>query len=186
MKRRALERIFLLGLLALLPACGGGGGGGGGGPIVQPPTPGITFTPASAAGANSLSLQAGAGSVTSIELRVTAQTVSNLYGVAFDLDYPSSALRYVTSTAGDVLATNGVSLLLQVSETTPGHLVAGISRTGNVPGIASATGVVLTIRFDAVAAGTGAIAFTRNRAYDQASIAISGVTWVGGSATVVR
>jgi len=186
MRRRVFEKVLLLGLVALLPACGGGGGGGGGGPIVQPPTPGITFTPSGAAGAGSLSLQSGTTIATAIELRLTAQAVSNLYGVAFDLDYPASALRYVTSTAGEVLAANGVSLLLQVTETTPGHLVAGISRSGNVPAIASASGVVLTIRFDAVAAGTGAFTFTRNRAYDQASVALPGVTWVGGSATVVR
>ncbi len=186
MKRRAIERTILLSVLALLPACGGGGGGGGGGPIVQPPTPGITFTAGGAAGSNSLALQAGTTTATSIEVRLNAQAVNGLYGVAFDLDYPSSALRYVNTAAGDLLGAGGAALLLQVTETTPGHLVAGISRSGAVPGVANASGIVLTLRFDAVAAGSGAFAFTRNRAYDQAGVEIAGVSWVGGSATVVR
>ena len=133
-----------------------------------------------------MSLQAGATSLTSLELNVALQAVPGLYGLAFDLDYPAAALRYVSSNAGPALAGTGVSLLIQSVETAPGHLVVGIARSGPVSGVASASGAALAIRFDVLAAGSGGITFSRNHAFDNKSTEIAGVNWVGGTVTVVR
>lgn len=186
---RSVIRLLCGGLLLVgavsWSACGGGGGGGGGG-VVQPPTPSVTFVPAAAAGSDSVSLQAGPPSLTALELNVALQAVPGLYGLAFDIDYPPSALRYVSSSEGPALGGTGVALLIQSVESAPGHLVVGISRSGAVSGVASASGAALTIRFDVVAAGSGGITFSRNHAFDNKSTEIAGVSWVGGTVTVVR
>ncbi len=185
MRKRTFWQTLAGTALALSLGCGGGGGGGGGGPV-QPPTPGLTFTPSAVAGANSVALQASVATATALQLDVTVQAVPGLYGLAFDVDFPATALRYTNSTSGDALASTNVPILLQVSETSAGHLVVGLSRTGSVAGISSATGVALSLRFDAVAAGNGAISFSRNHAFDQRGVDIAGTSWVGGTVAVVR
>ena len=181
---RRLGLALTIGAALFIAACGGGGGGGGG--PTQPPPPSVTFLPGGAAGSDSVSLQSGTVSLTTLELNVTLQAVPGLYGLAFDLDFPSAALRFAGATEGTALSSPGVSLLVQSSESSAGHLVVGISRTGNSGGVASASGIAMTLRFDVLAAGGGAIAFTRNHALDHAGAEVPGVTWIGGSVTVVR
>jgi len=45
---------------------------------------------------------------------------------------------------------------------------------------------VLTLQFDAAAAGSGSVTFSRNRAFDQNGAEIAGTTLAGGTVTVVR
>jgi cohesin domain-containing protein len=175
----------LFGLLALaLAACGGGGGGGPTQPPPPPPPPppGIVFTPQGAAGANSISLASGAGTtVNTLFLEVRATQVTDLYGVAFDLTYPSAQLQYVRATAGPLLPGGAVQAVPSV----PGTLVVGGTHLGGVPG-ATGSGVVLTLELSAVAAGGGSFAFSRNSAIDSDGDAIAGVEWVAGSVQVNR
>ncbi|MEO8503667.1 MAG: cohesin domain-containing protein [Acidobacteriota bacterium] len=181
---RLLSAVLTIAAASFIAACGGGGGGGGG--PTQPPPPSVTFIPAGAAGSNSVSLQSGTVSLTTLELNLTLQAVPGLYGLAFDLDFPAGALRFAGASEGSALASAGVPLLVQTSESSSGHLVVGLSRTGNSGGIASASGIAMTLRFEVIAAGGGAIAFTRNHALDHAGGEVLGVTWTGGSVTVVR
>ena len=81
---RRLGAALTIGAALFIAACGGGGGGGGG--PTQPPPPSVTFLPGGAAGSNSVSLQSGAFSLTTLELNVTLQAVPGLYGLAFDLE----------------------------------------------------------------------------------------------------
>jgi len=181
----AFRALAVLAVL-VLAACGGGGGGGGGTPTQPtpppPPPPGITFTAAGVAGANSLALANGSGTTaTNMVLELRANQVTDLYGVAFDLAYPSAQLQFARVTAGPLLSGGAV----QASVTSPGTLVVGGTHLGNVPG-ANGSGVVLTLELTAVAAGSGSFTFSRNSALSSSGQTIAGVTWVAGSVQVNR
>jgi hypothetical protein len=177
--RTKVARLALFGAV-LAVACGGGGGGGGGGPTQ--PTPGISYAPSN--GSANLALVEAAGSgATTLRLDLRAQQVTGLYGVAFDLVYPSDLFTFGSVTEGSFLA--GATTSLQVEETGAGRLVVGLSRLGAVGGV-SGNGTLLTVELRSRgSAGTGALAFEKNSAFDGAGKAIAGVSWSGGSATVV-
>ena len=181
-RRVALSFALAAALVALGTACGGGGGGGGGGPV-EPPAATLSFTPTSAAPANSVSLVRTNGTdpnLLVLELRATG--VTDLYGVAFDLSYPSS-LRYDSTSEGTWLSSNGAQTSLQVAEQT-GKLVIGHSRLGGIGG-STGDGTLLTLRFTAVTAGTGALTFSDTEAFNSGSVAYT-VQWIGGSVAVTR
>jgi Cohesin domain len=182
--RRLLSGL-LLALVAVAVACGGGGGGGGG-PTEPtpppPPPPGILFTAQGTPGANTLFLASGAATTaTTLVLELRASQVTDLYGVAFDLTYPNTQLQFVRVTPGPLLA-NGAA---QAAAAGTGTLIVGGTRLGNVAG-ATGSGVVLTLEFSAVAAGTGSFAYARNSALDSDGDTVSGVAWLAGSVQVNR
>jgi hypothetical protein len=174
--------VALLSLFGLV-ACGGGGGGGGPTqpPPPPPPTPGITFTPSGAAGANSISLERGAASTTTkLFLEVRANQVQNLYGVAFDLGYPNAVLRFDGAVQGTFL--DGT---IALSNTPTGNLIVGITRLGARPGV-DGSGLLVTLEFTAIATGNGSFAFARNSALDSRGAALAGTSWMAGSVQVVQ
>jgi hypothetical protein len=181
------RRLFLLlPFLALSAACGGGGGGGGS-PTEPtpppPPPPGITFTADSGSGQTGIILGSGSGTtVDTLVLEVRANNVQDLYGVGFDLTYPNTLLRFEGATPG--FLNDGQQVSFNLVETSPGTLVVGYARLGAVSG-ASGSGVILTLRFTATAAGTGRIAFAQNTAFNSRGDML-GLTWTGGSVTIVR
>ncbi|MES1211036.1 MAG: hypothetical protein ABUL63_01750, partial [Acidobacteriota bacterium] len=75
--------------LTLMTACGGGGGGGGPTepPPPPPPTRGIVFTPGSAVTSGISLTAAAAPDNSTLVLEVRANSVTDLYGVAFNLRY---------------------------------------------------------------------------------------------------
>jgi hypothetical protein len=140
------------------------------------------FTAQSAATANSVSLASGSGTTANtLILEVRATQVNDLYGVAFDLAYPSAVLQFVRATPGPMLANGSV----QAVASTAGTLVVGGTHLGNVAG-ANGSGVVMTLEFSAVAAGTGSFAFSRNAAFDSDGDTMPGISWIAGSVTVTR
>jgi hypothetical protein len=183
MKSSQLITVLLLTLL--LTACGGGGGGGTSTeppPPPPPPTAGITFTAQGAPAVNSLYLASGAATTAStLVLELRANQVNDLYGAAFDLTYPATQLQYVRVTAGPLLGNGAV----QAAVSSPGTLIIGGTHLGTTPG-SNGSGVVLTIEFSAVAAGSGSFAFSRNSGLDSAGRAIPGLTWLAGSVTVTK
>jgi hypothetical protein len=184
---RALGRLLVMALLLGQVACGGGGGGGGPTAPTPPPvpTPGVTVTANSASGP-AITLAQGARSTTTLlVLEVRASAVTGLYGVAFALQYPPALLDYQgRATAGTFLAAGGATVSTQVLESAPGNLVVGLSRLGNVGG-ADGSGVLLELELPVETAGIGPLAFTRNAAF-RADGTSPGLTWAGGSVTVVR
>jgi hypothetical protein len=182
------KRTILSGLLATVLAfagCGGGGGdgGGGGGPIEPPPVR-IQFTPASSTTGAAIALATGAASTnTNLVLEVQARDVSQLYGVAFQLSYPASAVRFRRSGEGPFLASGGAALSVQVAESGSGTLVVGATRLGAASG-ADGTGVLLTLEFELVAEGTGTVAFSGQNAYAPNGVPQNGFDWLGGSVRV--
>jgi hypothetical protein len=137
------------------------------------------FTPSGSAGTG-LSLAAGAASTAStLILEVRANSVTDLYGVAFDLAYPANLVQYVRVTQGPLLAGG----TLQVASGGTGTLVVGLSNLGPVPG-ASGSGVLMTFEFRAVGAGQGSFTFSRNVAVDSAGQSINGLSWGTGTVRV--
>ena len=173
-----LQRALLVPLLLVLAACGGGGGSSG--PTdPPPPTRGIVFTPSSA-GASGITLTAATAPDTStLLLEVRANSVTDLYGVAFDLRYPNTVLRYVGATQGTFLP--GASF--QVVEGPAGTLVVGLSKLGTVAGT-SGSGVLMTLQFQSVASGTGAFTFANNQAIDSTFTNLTSLSWSAGTAAV--
>lgn len=175
----------VLGFVLALAACGGGGGGGGT-PTEPPPPPppaaAIVFTPSSAAGANSVFLASGPASTAStLFLEVRASQVTDLYGVAFDLTYPSAQLQFVQATPGGLLGAAGS---VQAVTSGAGALIVGGTHLGNVPG-STGSGVIMTLQFNAIAAGEGQLSFSRNSALDSDG-GLLPVTWVAGAVRVTR
>jgi hypothetical protein len=187
--RRLLSGLLLALVVAIVVACGGGGGGGGGGPTEPTPPPppppppaGFVFTAQGTPGTNTLFLARGAATTaTNLVLELRASQVTDLYGVAFDLTYPNTQLQFVRVTPGPLLA-NGAA---QAAAAGTGTLIVGGTHLGNVPG-ASGSGVVLTLEFTAIAAGTGSFAFSSNTALDSDGDTVSGVAWLAGSVQVTQ
>ncbi|MDX1997863.1 MAG: cohesin domain-containing protein [Thermoanaerobaculia bacterium] len=181
-------RLAAAGLLALallsVPACGGGGGGGGG---PQPPTrplPGITLTPAGAASPAFRLVSGPASTTTVLEVEVRADGVSDLYGLAFDLSYPSAQLRFDSFAEGNFLAGAGTNSSLQVVRDGSNRLIVGFTRLGAAAGV-SGSGVLLTLRFTAIGAGLGDLVYLRNRSYTPNGTEQTGVNWAGANVNVV-
>lgn len=167
-------------------ACGGGGGGGGGGGPVQPPLPSLTFTPAGAATAGSVSIARTNGvDITTLVVEIRVREVPGLYGAAFDLTYPAGILRYDSAAEGTFLSAGATPTTFQVATAGTDRLIVGISRLGTAPGVASGEGSLVTLQFTAIAAGTGTFTFSANRGFDAAGAALP-AAWVAGSVTVVR
>jgi len=182
---RALLAAAGAAAVLLAPACGGGGGGGGGPTQPPPPQPAITFTPSVGAGVNSIALARAGQGATRLSLEVRATGVNQLYGVSFDLGFPAAILDFAGFDEGGFLDGGGAfDTAVQVVETPAGNLVVGATRLGAVGG-ASGDGVLLTLHFDAVAAGSGPIAFDGPQAFDRNNPQV-GVQWVGGNVQVTR
>lgn len=182
MRRRIL---LLLPFFAVAAACGGGGGGGGSPtePPPPPPTPGITVTADSAPAQNAITLVSGTGTtVDTLVLEVRATGVQDLYGVGFDLTYPNTLLHFEGATPG--FLNDGQQVSFNMVETASGTLVVGYSRLGAVAG-ASGSGVLLTLRFTATAAGTGRFAFAQNVAFNSRGESLA-LTWPGSAVSIVR
>jgi Cohesin domain len=182
---RALVHLLLGSLVAAAMACGGGGGSSGPTAPPPPPTSGIVFTSSGTGAASSVNLASGGGSTNStLVLEVQASQVQDLFGVAFNLSYPSQLLRFEGATEGTFLSEGGaVSTSLQAVESPTGTVVLGLSRFGAVPGVRG-SGTLVTLRFSAVSSGTGSFTFSRNTAVSSTGTSISGFTWTGGTVKV--
>jgi hypothetical protein len=193
----AAALALALSLPSLLVACGGGGGGSPSEPLPSPtatatptatPSPtatpgsGITFTAAST-GPGIVLAQGSGTSSSSLTIDVRAAQVTGLYGIAFDLDYPSAALHYQSAAAGTFLGSSG-QVSMQVVESAPGHLVVGVTRLGDVAGV-SGSGVVASLVFTPVANGSGPFTFSHNTAYQSEGSTVT-LQWAGGTVTVAR
>ena len=178
----AFRGIFgAVGLIAVA-ACGGGGGGGPTNP--PPPTPQILFSPASPNPTNAVSLATGVGTdANNLFLDVRATSVTNLYGVSFDLRVPT-LLRFTGRTQGTFLSAGGVQTSFQVTESPAGNLVVGLTRLGGADGV-DGSGVLMTLQFSASTAGTGAFEFANGAVFGPAGQRLD-TSFSAGSVQVVR
>lgn len=147
-----------------------------------PAQPAIVFTAAGTSSPNSVVLASGAGSnATTLLLEVRAISVTDVYGVAFDLRYPNTLLQFVRATPGSLLEGGSV----QAAVASEGNLVVGATRLGEVPGV-TGSGTLVTLEFTALTAGDGTFSFSRNSALDPDARSIPNVTWAAGSVRVIR
>lgn len=176
---RAPRKLLALLLPLALLACGGGGGGGG--PTAPPPPqPGIALTPATAPAAG-ISIASGAGTNQStLILEIRANSVSDLYGVAFDLRYPSGILQLVQASSGTFL---GNATLQSSPGPSTGVLIVGLSKLGTASGT-NGSGVLMTLEFRAIAAGQGTFSFEQNTAVSSSGQTITNFGWSAGTVQV--
>ena len=185
---RRSVRWFLALAAFLCAACGGSGGGGGPTTPTPPPDeeppPVIEFTPDSA-GAVSIALAEGSGTDDEVLfLSLDATGVTDLYGVAFDLRFPSNLLAFDNVTEGAFLdSMGGVSTSFQVLEDASGDLVIGLTRLGDVGGV-DGSGSLLLFEFSRVASGSGSFEILNNAAVDSTGAMPDGVVWIAGTVTV--
>ena len=155
----------------------------------QVSTPGIVFTADGAPGAATIFLQAT--DTTDLNspfvLEVRADEVSDLYGIAFDLDFPADLLRWEENgtAAGDLLSDSGdvESRVLadRASRDGRGHLIVGATRLGAVSG-AEGSGLLLSLEFENRGKrGAGDFVITMNSAFDSTGAVLDSVRWVSGS-----
>lgn len=181
-----MTRRLLLACLAAaltLAACGGGGGGRGGPTEPPPPQAGLTYTPASVSGPNTITLRRTGTGDNRLVLELFANQVSGVYGVAFDLRYPTNVLVFDSVREESFLSAAGSATTLQIAEAPAGNLVVGITRLGRVSGVGG-SGVLLTLEFRVVGNGSGTLSFTSNEVFDSAGNPMPGLTWGAGSVTV--
>ena len=169
-------------VMALSAACGGGGGGGGGGPTTPPPPTGINFTPSRAASANSLYLTEGAQTnVNRLFLEVRVNDVDELYGVAFDIVYPTNLLAFARAKEGNFFKGN-TSLLTE--EKALGRVIVGHTNLGaNEP--ESGSGLLMTLEFTPINNGSGALTFENEQAFTRGSLPMT-IEFIAGNVSVQR
>lgn len=182
--RGLLAASMVLALLA--PGCGGGGGGGG--PTGPPPPPpqSLTFTPAGAPGATTVFLDTGPGTdVNTLVLQVRVNEADDLYGVGFDLVFPSELLSFRRNRTeeGRFLRGAGVNTSLVVSEEN-GRLLVSYTRLGPGAGGASGSGLLFSLEFGTTASGQGQLAIENALAYDGSGARRFDYQWLGGSVVV--
>ena len=119
-----------------------------------------------------------------LQVDLVATQVRDLYGVSFDLVFPSNFVRYEEivehpSFAGDA----GTQTSLLASQASGGVVVVGLSRIGESPGF-SGTGVLMTASFTPLTPGLGALAFENQLASDSAGIPQDLIAWFGGTVRV--
>lgn len=183
MSRRGIVFLATLGVFLVFGfACGGGGGGGGGPTAPPPPTAGVTFDPSGISGPQTLTLRRSPASTDRrLVLELFAEQVTDVYGVAFDLRYPTSVLEFTAIVEESFLGADGtVDTTLQIAESPAGNLIAGLTRLGRAPG-ASGSGVLLTLEFRVVGSGSGDLTFIGNEAVDPDGQTLTAISWGAGS-----
>ncbi|MFC1858850.1 cohesin domain-containing protein, partial [Thermodesulfobacteriota bacterium] len=133
-----------------------------------------------------------------IDVRV--DSASDMYGSAFDLIYDPEFLEVVDSNTevggvqpkvseGDLLNDAGIDatiLLSALEDETPGNLVVGISRIGDVAGVdALADTVVLTVNFRSKKIGTTSIVFGNPGVKEPDNNDITVAAWTGADITII-
>ena len=114
-------------------------------------------------------------------LEIRANSVNDLYGVAFDLRYPSNLLQLVQTSAGPFLGS--ANLQSAPGGSGSGLIVVGLSKLGSVSGT-SGSGVLMTLEFRAIAAGQGSFSFEQNSAVSSSGQPITGFGWSAGTVQV--
>ncbi len=179
---KSINRIVtVLSLIAVvtLTACGGGGGdvtGTGGGSTLLA----ASFTPALPnPGQNSVSLQEGSASGNMVTVLVQVTDTEDLTGAAFDVFYNPARFSYVSSSAGNLFESSGVTPLYGVNEAVSGHLVIGVGSGAAVPVNGSETLIRLSFRVDSQ--GSGPVTLDLADLQGASGQMVAGIGWHGGT-----
>ena len=128
------------------------------------------------------------GSTTVFVLDVQATSVSDVYGVSFELEFPKNLLTFrKNGTTEDVFlgGDDKADTELIVENSPAGNLVVGYSRLGPVEGV-DGSGLLFSLQFTLVGNGSGPFTLKRTDVVNPLGEAQGGVTWIGGSIDVSR
>ncbi len=185
--RRYLAAAVLAGaVLCWLPACGGGGGPTAPPPPPPPPPQPVAFTAAGTPGEMTIHLAKASGTAAEVlRLEVRANDFSDLYGLGFDLNYPTDLLDYRggSQAEGGFFSADGSRTEVFARQRTDGTIIVGASRLGDVGGV-EGSGVLLTLDFTAVNNGSGSFSYTANDAFDGVGDRLDEAVWQAGDVTV--
>lgn len=165
----------------LIPSCGGNSPTA---PTPQPPPPPrVTFVAdASNPGVDAISLGLGSSTVDRFTLTLRAESVTDLYGYGVDVLFDPTIVTFESAAAGTFFDETGITVTTQAVEGPTGTLVVGQSRVGDVLGV-SGSGLMLTMEFVTVTAGTTVIQLRNAAAFDSTG-APSNTDFFGGRITV--
>ncbi len=181
MTKRAIIAIVYINLIIIIHGCGSGGGNTN---MISTPSQVIAFsgnTPGNQAVYMSQNSSLSSGNTLAIDIK--ANNVSNAYGFAFDLDFDPTKMTYDSYAAGNYLEGGG-NIPTYLVTAQAGKLIVGLSRLGTVGGV-SGSGTIITLKFKAVAAGNASVNSSNNTVRDSGNQSIPGVTWNGGTATII-
>ena len=187
----ARGQSLAIGILVALAvaACGGGGGGGGGGqPPTVPPPPVrmLSWTAAGAPGSQTVFLEIRSlNNPDRFVLQIRANDVTDLYGVAFDVVYPTGVVEFDESAVeegGFFSAGGGFATELQLTERPDGRIIVGLTRVGGVGG-RNGDGLLLELPFDSTASGDGDFTIEASVAIDSDGFPLA-TTWLGGTVEI--
>lgn len=181
------------GVLAALTvaACSSGGGGGGGGgttPPTMPPPPTrmLSWTAAGEPGAQTVYLEIRSlNNPDRFVLQLRASRVTDLYGMALDVVYPSDIVQFDEAgveEGGFFSASGGFETELQLAEDPTGRVIIGISRVGEAGG-RNGDGLILELPFDSTSSGSGDFAIESSLAIDSDGFPVA-TTWLGGTVEI--
>jgi hypothetical protein len=177
-------------VVVLMVACGGGGSNPS--PTAPPPPPpppapteGIFFTADGIPAGSTIYLegQDTEDTTSSFVIEVRANDVEDLYGVSFDLQYPSDLLTWRRGKfeEGTFLSTGGAETEILIDRRPAGNLVVGITRVGDAEGV-SGSGLLLSLEFvNEAIVGAGVFSFSDNDLVDSFGGIQEGSQWLAGS-----
>jgi len=123
---------------------------------------------------------------TNFSLTLNVASVTNLFGIAFDLSFNPSLISFVSVNEEDFL-TPGCQTSLMSSENPSGNLIIGYSRQTNECGGVSGSGDLMTLNFKSLnQAGTNNFSFSYNKLclLDGSSCNYIDGTWQTASVTI--
>jgi hypothetical protein len=141
------------------------------------------FTPDSESPpANSVYLDLDDTSGDNFTLAVKANDLSNVYGIYFDLNFDGAIIEFVSSAEGDFCSKGSSTFFFATGKSN--SVVVGVSRQADAGGT-SGDGTICKLTFRGSTAGNSRLDFSRNNVVDPNNNAIPGVSWFGGTATIV-
>ncbi len=182
MKRlRVLTFSLLISATSLMGLAGCDNGGGGGTSTPTGPSPAIVVTPDRGGVVPYFGVRAGAGSTASIlQLEIFATEVINVQAIDFNLALPNTLLRLDSFERGELIGAGAQVILQNGGSNAPSFQIL---RTA--PSAITGSGVILTLTFTAVGAGSGRFGFIDPEAEDPFGLVIPNVQWIGAAAQVV-
>ncbi len=186
---KAAAAILGVAVAIAAPGCGGGGGGGGSTPPTDPPPPTRSLMWSSNAPGSGQTVYLDVRDVSNVDrfvLQVRISGGGDLYGVAFDIVFPSDLVSFDEAGVeeGNFLPGSSFDTELQIAESPAGNLVVGYTRVGDVRG-RNGNGLLLELPFTTTQSGTAAFQLDPGGAFDSGGGA-QPTDWLGGELTIRR
>jgi len=99
---------------------------------------------------------------TTFSATVNVSSVTNLFGVSFDLDFNPSLVDFIDATEGEFLK-QSCQTSLMTAENPAGKLIFGLTRLGSSCGSVSGSGTIATLNFKSLDnVGNSSLSFSKN------------------------